>query len=1165
MMDIEVETGKDRAGDINPGCSSYSGMVHSKKVIKHALRQQAKRRRKNTTIASGNSRALPQIVVKPLAPPPAPPPVITPPVPVDDPPASIQHNNTVEEPAATMREVLASLPGFSLKSSRRRSTKKLSAAAQLEAGLVDLESPASILASTSLRALLNRHTFQGLPPLYQRKLAQLLPSVDRQDAATSGLNNEFFARACLEWRKRLAEGEFTPENQQRLKMEAERDKNKLDPWKLKHFEPIWGDKREPKVRLGIHCINETRAAPHGGAVTRSSLRLRLESTHEPITTPITPPPKLIYTRQSNPDKTETERENETEVDVEVDADIAPTIEDAKEPEAVPIVFEGASPEPEAPPVIPESLTPPTIEEQEPEVEAEPEPQPEPEPEPPQEIDLEQEQSYPEAGEGSPAMQEPMEIELQEELHEEMSEEVQLELNLPKVLEGEAPQEVPEAIPSAVPEPSRVEFPPEEPEIFVSTIIPSPTVAKPDIPEESVIEIPADCDPPILNDCHTLAMNLDVTEIALDPQEPFEEFSSPKQDKMFEIPECESAAAVESICEPVKTPEGLIIEEHVINVQIEDNGMPQVLPQSVPDTEPIPEGMEIDSETLQRIHELEVRGEMREAYEEISGCTEEIIYPILEGMDMGSSGSDEAEGQNGVVEGEEIREAEMTESNEDEELRDANNYVCSEMLDCSWSVDPPVGNNSGIEPSAQDIQVPWPLVAAALDGSVAANITVTTQEDCSDTSTTTDSTTSVNPPQVVQQVQQVQQFSNESLSSSSSNEGVNCVALSVAQATPFTETMTLNAPVTSCLLKNVQQSSPIIAFPPLQSIRFVPRFQQSVNSRIQGAQNSIGRIGTGIRPGGPQVPVVQGHPQSAIVVQQHQTAISVPAVTQGRQIVANMQPQYTSPSVNPRSRSGGQVGYRGSRNGGKEQGSRSRSSTKEPPGAVNLERSYQICQAVIQSSPNRDQLKAHLKPPPSLLARGDGAFTTNKSGGRTITTVKAQKQPISHSKNPNKTQTVMLRQVFTTTRQQPVEMTEGTPTTTVAQLGAVAGNGSTNFGQYILVQRTGVSDGAPRASSAPPLPPQIAGLGVGVHLVRGRPASAGEGSHQAVTLKARGGADGRGGGGAEPAAPGVIMGGDPPPPCECHMRGAMVICRQCGAFCHDDCMGPQRICATCLIR
>lgn len=218
--------------------------------------------------------------------------------------------------------------------------------------------------------------------------------------------------------------------------------------------------------------------------------------------------------------------------------------------------------------------------------------------------------------------------------------------------------------------------------------------------------------------------------------------------------------------------------------------------------------------------------------------------------------------------------------------------------------------------------------------------------------------------------------------------------------------------------------------------------------------------------------------------------------------------------------------------------------------------------VIQSSPNRDQLKAHLKPPPSLLARGDGAFTTSKSGGRTLTTVKPQKtqQVIQHNKQaPNKTQAVMLRHVFATARQATsTEVTESTP---IAQLGSTTSN---NFGQYILVQRTGVGDGAPRASSAPPLPPQIAGMGVGVHLVRGRPASAGEGSHQAVTLKARG-ADSRVTGGAEPGAPGMIISGDPPPPCECNMRGAMVICRQCGAFCHDDCIGPQRICATCLIR
>lgn len=50
--------------------------------------------------------------------------------------------------------------------------------------------------------------------------------------STSGLNNEFFARACLEWQERLAEGEFTPENQQKLKAEAEKEMSRLDPWKV---------------------------------------------------------------------------------------------------------------------------------------------------------------------------------------------------------------------------------------------------------------------------------------------------------------------------------------------------------------------------------------------------------------------------------------------------------------------------------------------------------------------------------------------------------------------------------------------------------------------------------------------------------------------------------------------------------------------------------------------------------------------------------------------------------------------------------------------------------------------------------------------------------------------------------------------------------------------
>lgn len=217
------------------------------KVIKRALRHQAKRRRKRT---HSSSRPLPRIIVKPL-----------PPQPPDG-----QHEYVIShEPSKkitktpTMREVLASIPGFNIKP-RKRNGKKLSTAAQLQQtkeGCIDLETPDSMFVNTNLRALLNEHTFSLLPSLYQYKLGQLLPSVDRPGGSSgqlssSSLNNEFFARACLEWQDSLSEGEFTPEHQQKLRTEAEKEKSKLDPWKLKHFEPIWGEKRNSSLQNTAH-------------------------------------------------------------------------------------------------------------------------------------------------------------------------------------------------------------------------------------------------------------------------------------------------------------------------------------------------------------------------------------------------------------------------------------------------------------------------------------------------------------------------------------------------------------------------------------------------------------------------------------------------------------------------------------------------------------------------------------------------------------------------------------------------------------------------------------------------------------------------------------------------------------------------------------------------
>lgn len=209
-----------------------------------------------------------------------------------------------------MREVLASIPGFTLKP-RRRSSKKISTAAQIEQtkdGKIDLETPDSILASTNLRALLNKQTFTMLPPLYQFNLIQLLPSVDREAIemehkypvntvptegirlGPSSLNNEFFARACLEWRERLSEGEFTPENQMKLKTEAEREKNKLDPWKLKHFEPIWGEKsfkRANSNRLNETCMNSNKFKTDDDVNNPNNTLTTPTSTIEILETPTT--------------------------------------------------------------------------------------------------------------------------------------------------------------------------------------------------------------------------------------------------------------------------------------------------------------------------------------------------------------------------------------------------------------------------------------------------------------------------------------------------------------------------------------------------------------------------------------------------------------------------------------------------------------------------------------------------------------------------------------------------------------------------------------------------------------------------------------------------------------------------------------------------------------
>nr|CAD7397832.1 unnamed protein product [Timema cristinae] len=294
---------------------------------------------------------------------------------------------------------------------------------------------------------------------------------------------------------------------------------------------------------------------------------------------------------------------------------------------------------------------------------------------------------------------------------------------------------------------------------------------------------------------------------------------------------------------------------------------------------------------------------------------------------------------------------------------------------------------------------------------------------------------------------------------------------------------------------------------------------------------------------------------------------------------------------------------------------SRSATsKPPPGAVNLERSYQICQAVIQNSPNRDQLRCQLKPPPSLLTPGPskrlegrptqyGVVTSSRGGSaKPFTPPLGGVRPGGfHQRQPSPP--VVVRHMFTSQQGIPVTMAvlpQPPPTTEVRYLATtwpqMVDSPGPQMGQYILVQRTGVSDqptfykGAPpRASSAPPSHHQQQ-----VAAGRGRPASVdaehyvvhcpnpgtqaitrrdvpygGVGSEavaQSYTLV--GGGDGQtvmeGGGGPPRNTTGAAMTQSEASPCACNLN-AMIMCKKCGAFCHDDCISPARLCYTCLIR
>ncbi|NXS34666.1 ASX protein, partial [Pomatostomus ruficeps] len=162
-----------------------------------------------------------------------------------------------------------SLPGLGKKPFPRSDRLHARQLKRARCAEIDVETPDSILVNTNLRALINKHTFSVLPPECQQRLLLLLPDVDRQVGAdglmrlsSSALNNEFFTSAAQGWKERLSEGEFTPEMQLRIRQEIEKEK-KVELWKEHFFESYYGQSSGLSPEESQRLTAQPEAEPAG--------------------------------------------------------------------------------------------------------------------------------------------------------------------------------------------------------------------------------------------------------------------------------------------------------------------------------------------------------------------------------------------------------------------------------------------------------------------------------------------------------------------------------------------------------------------------------------------------------------------------------------------------------------------------------------------------------------------------------------------------------------------------------------------------------------------------------------------------------------------------------------------------------------------------------------
>lgn len=117
---------------------------------------------------------------------------------------------------------------------------------------VNLQTPDSVLTATNLKSILSIEALNSLPTHYQNQLVKLLPEPDQvtQEDGTlkpsdTALNNEHFARFCTQYLEKLTDNKLSEKAIEQAKLDVSKELARLDPWKLKNLEPIWGKKLVP--------------------------------------------------------------------------------------------------------------------------------------------------------------------------------------------------------------------------------------------------------------------------------------------------------------------------------------------------------------------------------------------------------------------------------------------------------------------------------------------------------------------------------------------------------------------------------------------------------------------------------------------------------------------------------------------------------------------------------------------------------------------------------------------------------------------------------------------------------------------------------------------------------------------------------------------------------